>query len=47
MADKLEVMLMIDAETKLPVSDTNGSHPDKVLAELMRLAAVRKIKQCK
>ena len=25
---------MIDPATRLPVSDTNGSHPDKVLEEL-------------
>jgi hypothetical protein len=28
--------MSLDPETGLPVSDTNGSHPDAVLAELYR-----------
>lgn len=28
---------MIDPETRIEVSDTNGSHPDKVDSELIRI----------
>ena len=26
---------MIDPDTRLPISDTNGSHPDKVRSEIL------------